>query len=112
MSRRAWRIVGVVVAGLAAAGAAIVTNALTERWSSALWIGLGVLVTVGLAGQLLALWPAEQEGPAGVHGGGPGSVVVGRDNHAPITVRLDGTHRDRLPPPPSSDGTGDADAPS
>ena len=101
MSTRTWQVVGAIVAGIASAGAAVITNLLTERWTWALWVGLGALVLVGLGGQLLALGAPGANHRAGVHGGGPGSIVIGRDNRGTISMAVDPPHAAR----PSSPDT-------
>jgi hypothetical protein len=102
VSTRAWQVIGVIVAGIAAAGAAVVTNLLTERWTWALAVGLGALVVVGLSGQLLALRSTGADDRAGVHGGGPGSIVIGHNNNGTVNMGFGQPY----PPRPSSPDTG------
>ncbi|MGC4870262.1 hypothetical protein ACLQ3B_33005 [Micromonospora sp. DT53] len=97
MSTKARQVAGLVVAGMASACAAVVTNVLTDRWSWTLLVALGALVLVGLGGQLLALASPSDDTGVGVRGGGAGSVVIGGDNSGSISVRVSQPRRE-LPP--------------
>ncbi|MDQ7802721.1 hypothetical protein Q5425_03200 [Amycolatopsis sp. A133] len=75
-----WRISITALSVVVAAGTGVVTNLITNRWSLALAVGLGLLVLAGIVIQLVQTpWREQGEGAPGGHRAPSQIASAGRD---------------------------------